>query len=371
MLKATLLSLLWPGAGHALLARRGYGTGISAALFAVGFLLCAGGSLVHFASGIGLFASYRGSFFVGVLLRGALLLYVFGGLDAYLRATHQGNARRRGAVLLNLLAPGLGYLAVGRWHSALIGIGASALCIHLSRNPSNVLDAIFVGVQLISALGVFMLQTKAELATDAGPPPLLDPHDQVPLAQLLLLGLGTAAVLLAGWSLLARTNNYGALAVRREEIRLERRAGGISVNVPRHAAELVTFGEGWSVEASFGGALFAARHELGATLLWGVEPLVPFCGKRRYLHRVQRRVEASGYTLSETQTLKLGHHEGTVLHFRRTLPNGLLLERWAVVVIRERYGYLLLIGCPQSTCKTLGTSLRNTRESMRLGPRLP
>jgi len=286
-----LAALLLPGAGHLLQGARWTGAAL-AALFASAIAT----ALVHLGIGLSLFESPLGSLLFGALLRASLLIYAFSVLDSYLRSTSQGDPRRRNAVLLNLLFPGSGQLWIGRYAAAATGFGALALLLFIGRNPAPYLDLILVVIQSMAALSVYHQLMQEEQRGPQTPPQPGRPDEQVASAQISVLIVLVTAVIASGWTLKLRWVDYSALSIPAKATKVRRTLRGLKLEVTALALKLEVIGEGWERGSQKHGALFRARHRLGASLMLGVDPIEPFVRFDRYLQLLRVRLEEAGYT---------------------------------------------------------------------------
>jgi hypothetical protein len=362
VIKATLASLLLPGAGHLLAGYRRIG-----AVILLAFGLGAAVSLTHLLSGLRTFEDALGAFAFGALLRGVVVVWGFAALDVYLRGMALGDARRRANTVANFLLPGAGYLLARSWMRA----GSSALVlivvVYVGRLPNRYLDLIFVGFQLITAFGVYHQQAMATLEAERDQPSLAPHVDHLPLAQIQLLVQLMAAAALFGWIVLLRMNDVSLLRVVDQDVTVRRRAVGLQVRLEKHQLSFIAMGSGWKHRPGVdGGAFFRARHQLGASLVLGVQPVLPFVRPERYLLAIQRQLESSGYRLERQQSLQVAGLSATQLRLSRTV-SGMQLDRWAIVVPRGDVAYVLLLSCGRTICKRLLPALEKSRDSLRIG----
>lgn len=353
-------SLLLPGLGQLLLGSRAAG-----AFLSVSFLAGLGLALVHLLSGLRIFESTLGSYLFGALLRALALLWAFAALDTYLRRTQQGNATRRLAVLANLLVPGAGYLLARAWLRAASSLLLLVALLYFARLPSRALDYIYLGFQAITAVGVYHQLAMAEFEARRDLPTPA-PATQVPAIQILLLiQLMTAAVLF-GWFVQLRLIDYDRFRIGADDVKVTREDGALHVALPSHGLSLAITGRGWQRGKAGDGSIFRTRHELGATLLLGVEPILPFVRPDAYLRSLRRRMTEQGYRVQNEKTLALSGYSARQLHVSRKLAGDMTVDRWAVAIPRGHEAILLLLSCGRETCQKLLPSLEKTRDSLRL-----
>ena len=319
-------SLLLPGLGHLLVGCRGAG-----AFLALSFLVGLGLALFHLLSGLQIFESTLGSYLFGALLRALVLLWGFAALDTYLRLTRQGDAHRRMATLANLLLPGAGYLVARAWLRAASSLLLLVALLYFARLPSRALDYIYLGFQAITAIGVYHQLAMAEFEARRDQPTPPAPI-QMPATQILLLVQLMGAAVLFGWIVQLRMIDYDRFRIGADDVKLRREDGALHISLPSHGLGLVLSGRGWLRGKAGDGSIFRTRHKLGATLLLGVEPILPFVRKDAYLKSLRRRMTEQGYRVRNEKTLALSGYSARQLHVSRKLAGDMTVDRWAVAL---------------------------------------
>ncbi|PID37639.1 MAG: hypothetical protein CSA24_01990 [Deltaproteobacteria bacterium] len=361
-IRAALVSALLPGLGHLMSGHRRLG-----AVLGGGFALGAAIAFFHLFSGLAIFESALGSFAFGALLRGLTLLWAFGSLDVYLRGLGLGDASRRANTVANFLLPGAGYLLARSWVRGGSSVLVMIVVVYVGRLPNRYLDLIFIGFQLIAAFGVYHQQAMAQLERERDQPRLVPHVDHLPVVQIQLLVQLMAAAVLFGWIVLLRMNDVSLLRISDDDVVVRRRVGGIAVKLDSHQLSFMATGSGWKHQRGVdGGAFFRARHQLGASLVLGVQPVLPFVRSERYLLAVQRQLEGSGYHLERQQSLQVGGLSATQLRLSRE-TSGMTLDRWAIVVPRGDLAYVLILSCGREICQRLLPAFEKSRDSLRIG----
>ncbi len=365
VIQNTALSLLLPGLGH--LRQRQHLLG---ALLAGGFLATIAASIYHFVVGLTCFETALGAFLFGVLIRSAVMIWGFAAVDTYFRGTAQGDAGRRTKTVANFLLPGAGYLLDRAWLRAASSALVLIVVVYIARLPSRYLPLIFIGFRLITAFGIYQQLVTANFEANRNrpsPPPV----DQVAAGQVILLVELMAVTALVGWTLMIQVADYPQLHLDDDDVAIRRRQGTIVVTVPKRNLTLSTPGQGWKIRKGVdGGAFFRARHRLGATLVAGMQPLLPFVRPERYLLALRRQITSAGYHLERQQSLDIRGLPATQLRFSRR-AGGMILDRWAIAVPHGRVAYVLLLSCGREICEKLLPSLEKTRDSLRIADTPP
>lgn len=364
VVRATLASAIVPGAGHLLLGRRKQGALIfvlTAALVAI--------SIHHLAVGLAFFETDPGSLLFAVLLRAVAIIYAFAAVDTYLLGVDpelKVTPRRRQAVLLNLLIPGVGYLLARAWLRAAVGLLVLGFVFYFATVRKHpYLDAIYVGMQLIMAGFVYhYMRLEAARAAQGGDPtaaPQLPPPPRLPkvaAAQIVVLVALVAAVLACGVVVLESLPDGSATGLTEKDIQSEVRADGIHFKVPKLGLSMTAVGPGWRVSTQQTRFLFSVEHERGPTLMVGIQPIPPFVRSDRYIERVRRWMESNKLSLERRRDLEIDGMHAVQMHFSG--------DHWTVAIPRAKVAFLVMLGCRYESCADAKAMREKTRDSLRL-----
>lgn len=374
-MRVTLAAALVPGLGHLLLGRR-----LAGALYlmaAAGVLGLAG---VHFAVGIDLLDASFGSFLLGTALRNAAVLHAFSVIDAYLLGIEPAGEhhppRRRIAVILNVLLPGLGYAYIRAWIRTLTGLLLTGVFIYFARAGHHpYLDVIFLAMQAIMAAAVYrqvriqeqeggrdMLAAAAahDRRPAMGPPPV---HDQS--AQVVALVVGVLAMVWVGLVVQLRLLPGEVTGLNMDDIVSHQKKDRVDFYVKPLGLTMSALGHGWTAGEHQAGSLFRAVHKEEAELKLGLQLIPAFMDDARFMLRLRRMGEKQGYTHQGSAGLKINGVDATEMTFLGDFAHGKLRLRM-VAVPRGRFAYVMMLSCREQTCGALKQQLNRSRDSLSL-----
>ena len=371
--RATLAGALLPGAGHLLLGRKRAG--------AI-FLLAAAASLavvlLHISQGLEFFDAKLGSFLLGHLLRSAVLLHAYSVLDAYLLGVDPDGVwapqRRRLAVILNVLVPGLGYLYVRAWVRALIGVALDVVFIYFAQATHHpYLDPIFVAMLAVMAVAVYrqvriletgggrdMMAAAERVRRAAAPAP-----EMVQSAQVVVLVVSVLTLVALGLVVQARLLLGVITGLKQSDIRYDDNAAGVDFTVSSLGLSMSAMGDGWTPAMETDGSLFRAVHKGEAELKVGIQLVPAFMDSDRFLLKLRRVYEEIGYTHVKSKDLDLNGTPARQMFFTGKFSHS-EQDFWIVTVIKGRLAYVIGMKCRKASCPAVAGVLEKTRDSFSL-----
>jgi len=376
-MRTTLAAALVPGLGHLLLGRR-----LAAGLLAGAAALAVGLPLAHVLQGIPFFDTSLGSFLLGTLLRNAAVLHAFSVIDAYLSALEPAGEhhppRRRLAVILNVLLPGLGYGYIRAWIRTLTGLVLVAVFVYFAMKGHHpYLDLIFLGMQVIMAVAVYRqvriqeqagpggkdMMAAAEAVERRRPMGPLPVHDQG--AQVVALVIGVMALVWVGLVVQLRMLPAQVTGLSVDHITAEPTPRGINFKVSSLGLSMSAMGKGWAASDHQPGSLFQAVHEGKAMLKVGIQLVPAFMEQERFMARLRRMGEGQRYQFNRIEPLEINGLAARQLSFARQYSGG-KLQLSIVAIPRGRFAYVMFFECQEPSCAALRPQLDASRDSFTL-----
>ena len=371
--RATLAAALLPGAGHFLLGRPR--AGVLFALAAAGALAA---GLTHAMVGLEFLDDPLGSFLFAHLLRSAALLHAFSVLDAYLLGLDPQGAwaprRRRLAVVLNVLLPGLGYLYIRAWIRTLTGLALVVVFLYFAQAGHHpYLDPIFVAMQALMAVAVYRQVRIQETggggdmmaAAERKPRAAVPAPVQVQSAQVVILVVGVLALLTLGLVVQERLLPSGVMGLNEEDIRHAETAEGVRFQVAPLGFSMTAVGKGWSVMPQGAGSLFRAVNEREGELKVGIQLIPAFMRAERFMGKLVKLGQDQGYTLAKRSDLELGGNNAIQLRFTGKFSHS-EQDFWIVAVPRGRLAFVIMMKCRKASCAALAPDLEKSRDSFNI-----
>lgn len=371
--RATLAGALLPGAGHFLLGRkRAGGVFFLAAAAALAMIL------LHALQGLVFFDAKLGSFLLGHLLRSAILLHAYSVLDAYLLGVDPDGGwaprRRRLAVILNVLLPGLGYLYIGAWVRAVIGVALDVVFLYFAQATHHpYLDPIFVAMLAIMAVAVYRqvriqetsggrdMMAAAERVRQAPTPA----PEMVQSAQVVVLVVTVFTLVALGLVVQARLLPSEITGLKEGDISYEERGTGVDFKVRSLGLSMTAEGDGWSAAMETDGSLFRAVHKGEAELKVGIQLIPAFMDTDRFLLKLQRVYEEIGYKHIKSKDLDLNGSAARQMFFTGKFTHS-EQDFWIVTVPHGRLAYVIGLKCRKASCPAVSQELERTRDSFSL-----
>ncbi len=374
VMRSTLAAALVPGLGHLFQGRR-----FTALLLFLAAAFALGLAAVQLLVGFDFFDASLGSFLLGTVLRNAAVLHTFSVMDVYLFGVDPEGEhhpiRRRNAVILNVLLPGLGYLYIGAWVRMVTGVLLDVVFFYFARAGHHpYLDIIFIGMQLIMGATVYR-QVRIQEGTGGGDmlaaanavekPPLGPPPTPVQGAQVVALVVGVLAIIWVGVVVQMRMLPSEITGLSMDDIVVRQTKEGVDFQVSSLGLSMSAVGKGWTASEDQSGSLFRAVHQAEADFRVGLQLIPPFMDVGRFMARLRRLGEDQGYKHQKTLDLELGGYPATQLRFTGSFSYG-DLDFWTVAVPMGRYAYVIMITCRKESCAALSPQLERTRDSFLL-----
>ena len=371
VIKACVAAALWPGAGHLVLGMRPQGAMLMTVQGA-GIAAVA----THLTAGLEPFFTNTGAFLFGLLLRALVVLHAFSVLDVYLWAVDPSGRlsppRRRWAVLINVLAPGAGYILGRAWIRTVSGLALMVLFLYISRIQHPYLDLVFIAMQIIMGLAVYRQVRihEAGPSHDPGEPLMAgDPLPQVSAAQIVVLVISVlAAVVFLGVALLRLPASE--LSLTMAQTKIVPRHDRIKIEVPRLGLSMELLGAGWQpVPQKKSAKLFVAKHhgeKVDARLQLDINPIPAFMSRQHYLTRhLPAELRAQNVERYSASELKL--RGARAVQYRFTGHTEKEKRTYFLVVLpASRYACLLTFYCAESACPDLWPDLKKSRDTLRV-----